>query len=211
MLANLPSTTKPVGVLAGDIPKAASFRYELVEFIANALPVWRDREDRPHETSETALTSQVCAHLNSVARHAKGWDILQFRVEEGDEQRAGRKIDMVAAPSGTSITIEGRKHVDFDSLMPIECKRLPVPKGSERDAREYVFSSKGTTGGIQRFKAGYHGSHHSLGAMIAYVQEDRCEAWQARINNWIAELINVQPGWTVNDRLALESADEARR
>src|SRR4051794_40530328 len=136
MLANLSSVSRPVGVLAGDIPKPASFRHELVEFITSALPVWRDREDRPEKASETILTSQVCAHLNSTARHANGWDILQFRVEEVDEENAGRKIDMVVAPSGTSITIEGRKHVDFDSLMPIECKRLPVPKGGGRDERE---------------------------------------------------------------------------
>jgi hypothetical protein len=196
VLANLPTSSLPIGVLSGDIPKPASFRLELVEFIAAALPIWRDRLDRPGETSETALTSQVCAHLNSTARHAKGWDILQFRVEEGDEHQAGRKIDLVASPSGTSITIEGRKHVDFDSLMPIECKRLPTPTGPGRDEREYVISAQATTGGIQRFKSGHHGSAHGIAAMIAYVQEGKASVWDERIAGWIGALAGKEPGWT---------------
>src|SRR5687768_15392941 len=100
MLADLPPISAPIGALGGDIPKPSSFRLELLEFVASALPVWRDRSDRSHQTSETALTSQVCAHLNGAARKAKGWDILQFRVEEADEVQAGRKIDLIVSPSG---------------------------------------------------------------------------------------------------------------
>ena len=51
--------------------------------------------------------------------------------------------------SGVAICVEGRRHTDFDSLMPIECKRLPTPKGDDRDEREYVFSEHTSTGGIQ--------------------------------------------------------------
>src|SRR6266478_4429108 len=116
MVANHPNSSTQVGTLSSNVQKPATFRHELVDFIANELPVWRGRSDRKNVTSETILTSQLCAHLNSVARHSDGWDILQFRVEETDEQHKGRKIDLVASPSGAIISIEGRRHVDFDSL-----------------------------------------------------------------------------------------------
>jgi hypothetical protein len=199
MLANLPPGSAFIGSLSGDIPKAASFRLELVEFVAGALPVWRDRDDRPQQTSETALTSQICAHLNSAARKTKGWDILQFRVEETDEAVPGRKIDLIASPSGTSITIGGRKHIDFDTLMPIECKRLPTPSGAGRDQWEYVIHRTGSTGGIQRFKSGLHGSTHSTGAMIGYIQERDCSFWDECVRSWVGQLIGVVPGWKATD------------
>lgn len=211
MLANNPDTYAQFGTLGGEVQKPATFRHELLSFISNEIPHWRDRPDRPKETSETTLTSQLCAHLNSAARHSTGWDILQFRVEEADEQHKGRKIDLVASPSGTTISIEGRRHTDFDSLMPIECKRLPIPKGNDRDEREYVISRSSSTGGIQRFKAGHHGARHIFGAMIGYVQEETTSVWQERIAKWINELITNQPGWTAKDLLRLEQTDATLR
>jgi hypothetical protein len=155
------------------------------------------------------LTSQLCAHLNSAARHSEGWDVLQFRVEEPDEQRSDRKIDLAPSPLGCTISIEGRKHTDFDMLMPIECKRLPIPKGKERDEREYVISRYSSTGGIQRFKAGHHGSIHRFGAMIAYVQQETRMFWRTQIAEWINDLIaSGQAGWTSKDLLDLVQDDE---
>jgi hypothetical protein len=212
MLANGPDTFAQFGTLGTDVQRPATFRYELLGFIFNELPRWRDRADRPSVTAETLLTSQLCAHLNSAARHSDGWDILQFRVEEADEQNSGRKIDLVASPSGTTISIEGRRHTDFDSLMPIECKRLPTPQGKERDEREYVVSQFSTTGGIQRFKAGHHGSVHTLGAMIGYIQEETTAFWNQRVAEWINNLIGTgQTDWTRKDLLRLESRDATLR
>jgi hypothetical protein len=211
MLANQLDNFPQIGALRGDVQKPATFRHELVDFIANELPSWRSRSDRKQETAETALTSQLCAHLNSVTRHALGWDILQFRVEEPDEQQRGRKIDLVAAPSGTSITIEGRKHADFDPIMPIECKRLPTPKAKDRDDREYVITEGSTTGGIQRFKSGHHGAAHAFGAMIGYVQEENTKFWDERVSGWINGLADKLPGWTSKDLLCLRYSDDARR
>jgi hypothetical protein len=208
MLANSPDTRATFGALDKEIQKPATFRHELLSFIADELPAWRDRLDRKAETSETALTSQLCAHLNGAARHSLGWDILQFRVEEPDEQRKGRKIDLVPAPCGATILIEGRRHTDFDSLLPIECKRLPTPKDKERDEREYVISRHSSTGGIQRFKEGYHGAGHMLGAMIGYLQEENAAIWDARVAGWIKDLANAgQSGWTVKDLLVILQTD----
>jgi hypothetical protein len=175
MLANSLSSSMQTGVLGKDVHLPATFLHELLNFIRDELPRWRDRKDRKKETSETTLSSQLCAHLNSSARHSEGWDILQFRTEEPDEHNRGRKIDLVPAPSGVNIWVDGRQHTDFDTLLPIECKRLPTPTGSNRDEREYVFSKFGSTGGIQRFKAGHHGGQHKLGAMIGYIQNEAGE------------------------------------
>lgn len=212
MLADNPDNSGQFGALASDVHRPATFRHELLDFIAVELPRWRDRPDRPKETSETVLTSQLCSHLNSAARHSAGWDILQFRVEEPDEHHKGRKIDLVPAPCGAAICVEGRRHTDFDSLMPIECKRLPTPRGADRDEREYVISHHTSTGGIQRFKAGNHGGAHTLGAMVGYVQEETTGFWNSRIANWIGELVaSGQPGWTAKDLLRLEREDAASR
>jgi hypothetical protein len=138
--------------------------------------------------------------------------MLQFRQERPDEQRLERKIDLVAAPCGTIVWIEGRAYHDFDSLLPIECKRLPTPQGQGRDEREYVFSQYSSTGGIQRFKAGHHGASHSVGAMIGYIQEGTSALWHQRITGWISQLATAgEPGWTEMDGLHLVRTDETLR
>ena len=212
MIANLADAQTQFGNLAKNIHLPGTSLYELLDFIAGELPRWRDRIDRPNKTSEPALTSQLCAHLNSAARLSDGWDFLQFRIEEPDEQHAGRKIDLVPAPSGATVWIEGRRHVDFDSLMPIECKRLPTPLGKDRDEREYVFNQKASTGGIQRFKDGHHGAAHLLGGMIAYIQEETSVIWDRRIAEWIKQMVESgQLGWSLGDLLHLKHDDEIQK
>ncbi len=207
MLADEVNKHDKIGFLSRDLHKPRTFVRELLGFIANQLPQWRDRDDRPIVTSETALTSQLCAHLNSAARHSSGWDLLQFRVEETDEVKRGRKIDLVPSPAGTAIWIAGRRHTDFDIIIPIECKRLPIPSGSNRDLREYVFSQHSSTGGIQRFKTGDHGAAHSNGAMIAYIQEKDAAHWYAKVTAWIRELAETATGWSISDLPQIDHDD----
>jgi hypothetical protein len=208
MLANISRASAESGSISKDVHLPATSRYELLDFITDELTRWRDRSDRKEATSETTLTSQLCAHLNSAARHSGGWDFLQFRIEEPDERTKGRKIDLVPAPCAATVWIEGRRHVDFDPLLPIECKRLPTPKDKERDEREYVFNRHASTGGIQRFKEGHHGASHKVGAMIAYVQQETRMSWTTRVAEWINELVaSGEAGWTAKDLLQLERDD----
>lgn len=200
MLANFSVATTQSGALSRDVHLPAAFKGELLEFIANNLPRWRDDPERPKNTSETALTEHLCDYLTGSARLSPGWDILQFRTEIVDEQHKGRKIDLAPKPCGIALWIEGRRHTQYDSLIPIECKRLPTPKTRDRDEREYVIHRSGSTGGIQRFKSGYHGSLHAIAAMIGYVQEETPMFWHNRITGWIGELAeSAQPGWTQKD------------
>lgn len=212
LLADASDPNMRTGTLASDVHLPAASLLSMLEFVEGELPVWRDRTDRPSVTAETDLTSQLCAHLNSAARRSAGWDILQFRVEEPDGRMGGRKIDMVISPSNSVIWVDGRRHVDFDTLLPIECKRLPTPTDRRRDPREYVFSSRNSTGGIQRFKAGNHGAGHRRGAMIAFVQAGTPSLWAKQISSWISELVDArEAGWTVDDLLRQTSRDRKRR
>ncbi len=191
------------GLLDKQVQVPGTFCHEVIEFIAEELPRWRDRLSiAERQESETFLTDRLRSHLNSATRHSEGWDILQFGTEVPDEMKKGRAIDLAAKPCGAILVIEGRGYTDFETILPVECKRLPIPSGKDRDEREYVFSSHSTTGGIQRFKAGHHGGVHKLAAMIAYVQEGNIGTWEKRISTWIRELAAHDPSsWSLNDLL----------
>lgn len=211
MLADEGEPLMQSGALAVGLHLTGLSLIRLIDFIASELPQWRDRADRKPVASETALTSQLCAHLNSAARRSR-WDFLQFRTEEPDEATLGRKIDLVPAPSNSVVWVNGRRHVDFDPLIPVECKRLPTPAGAKRDKREYLFSRHSTTGGVARFKAGHHGAHHSLAAMIAYVQSGSTSQWHSKIGYWVGALARARiPGWSKSDYLHLDRHDSITR
>ena len=56
MLANVPITVTQSGKLSRDVHLPATFRHELLGFIADELPRWRDRADRePAQPAERDL------------------------------------------------------------------------------------------------------------------------------------------------------------
>lgn len=206
MLADSINIIPQSGRLYSDIHLPATVKLELVGFIAEELPRWRDNPDRPAASGETTLTEHLCDHLNSAVHNSSTWSHVQFRTETGDETRGGRKIDLTVKPRAASFIIEGRRHSQFEALFPIECKRLPTPKGKDRDEREYVTNEPGTTGGIQRFKFGYHGAAHTFAAMIAYVQEQSFPYWLDQVNCWIQDLaVGPSSPWSESDILQLLS------
>lgn len=187
-----------------EIHLPATAKSAIVDFIEEELPKWRDHAERPAAKAETTLTEHLCDYLNDAAYHSPVWSHIQFRTEIGDETHGNRKIDLAVKPLGSTLVIEGRRHTLFEALFPIECKRLPTPKGSNRDDREYVFTKFGTTGGIQRFKFGYHGATHTFAAMIAYVQEKSLSYWLEKVNCWVQNLsIEHSSAWTEADSLHL--------
>ena len=209
MLADFPIIAH-AGTLEPEVQLRSTARYALLDFIADELPRWRDHPKRKPVTAETALTDQLCDHLNSAARTSVGWSRVQFRTEVPDEVRRGRAIDLVPKPCGVTLVIEGRRHTQFDTLLPIECKRLPTPKEKDRDEREYVATATGSTGGIQRFKFGHHGAAHRDAAMIAYVQEQTFSHWLAQVNRWIRDLSSEPDStWSCKDALQPLKDDSA--
>lgn len=208
MLADSNKTVSQSGKLNPDIHLPSTAKLGIVEFIAEELPRWRDHPDRPVANAETMLTEHLCDHLNSAVYRSSIWSHIQFRTETGDETSGGRKIDLTAKPRDATFIIEGRRHSQFDALFPIECKRLPTPKGKDRDEREYVITASGTTGGIQRFKFGHHGAAHTFAAMIAYVQEQTFSYWLSQVNRWIHDLaVEQNSEWNDSDVLQSLSDD----
>jgi hypothetical protein len=200
------------GTLTSGIHLPGEWLSLLVAFIGNALPGWRDDPARPAQAGETRLTAQLCARLNSLSRHTVGWDFLQFRREEPDEADARRSIDLAVTPSGSIIWIEGREYTEYRTLMPIECKRLPTPAGTDRDEREYLFSRFSSTGGVQRFKAGHHGATHIRAAIIGYLQDRNIAFWREQLDAWIDGLVGeAVSGWTDADKLLLVRQDATLR
>ena len=211
MLANSPITAQ-AGTLAPEVHLPGTAHNELLGFIADELPRWRDYPERKPETAETVLTDQLCDHLNSAARLSDAWSRIQFRTEVRDEIQRGRTIDLTPKPCGAVLVIEGRRHTQFDTLLPIECKRLPTPKGQNRDEREYVATATVSTGGIQRFKFGHHGAAHNNAAMIAYVQEQTFCHWHAQVNGWIRDLSSqTDSSWSNSDSLEIQKDNPTAR
>ena len=196
------------GGLDREIHLPFTVKLQLVGFIAEQLPRWRDHPDRPSAEAETTLTEHLCDYLNSATHNSIVWDYVQFRTETVDETRAGRSIDLTVKPCGAVLIIKGRRHSQFDALFPVECKRLPTPKGTKRDEREYVITKHGTTGGIQRLKLGHHGAAHTFAAMIAYVQDRSFSHWLNQVNGWINDL-SAKPNsaWSDSDILQRLSDD----
>ena len=202
MLADVGSSRVSAGQLDGTVILRQSWWISFVQFLCHELPKWRDDPRRPEETAEDMLTSQLCRHMNSAARMTRGWDFLQFRTEEADEIRRNRSIDLTPAPVAATIWIDGREYTHYKSLMPIECKRLPTPKGSDRDYREYLYSGESTVGGVQRFKEGHHGAAHTIGAIIGYIQDQDIAYWASELHLWLQGLIHQGvDGWMRSDEL----------
>lgn len=211
MLADSVGRPEVAGTLDDDLLLGSEWHRAFLDFVAGLLPTWRDDPSRPLADGETKLTAQLCARISSALRHSP-WDFLQVRREEPDEMSAARSIDFAVAPAGLRILVEGRTYTEYNTLLPIECKRLPTPKGHERDEREYLFSRYKTTGGVQRFKAGHHASLHSKAVMIGYIQKHNITHWASQTDQWISQLeAEKQPGWRASDKLALEQHDTMNR
>ena len=195
------------GELDPETHPRSTVKLAIVDFIAEELPCWRDHPDRPDAHAETKLTEHLCSYLNSAAYYSDVWSHLQFQTETGDETYGNRTIDLTVKPLARVFFIEGRRHSLFDALFPIECKRLPTPKGTKRDEREYVITKFSTTGGIQRFKFGHHGAAHTFAAMIAYVQEQSFSHWLDQVNGWIRDLA-AGPNSIWNNSDILQSLSE---
>jgi hypothetical protein len=130
------------GILDRTVQVPNTFCREVIEFLAEQLPHWKQRLSADErQESEILLTDKLRSHLNSMARHTVGMDVLQFGTEVPDELVRGRAIDLAAKPCGVVLVIQGRAYGDFEIILPVECKRLPIPKSKERDEREYIYSA----------------------------------------------------------------------
>lgn len=187
--------------------KLHTFQLAIINFVLQQLPCWRDDPDRPDEQSERLLNSQLSKFLNSPDAR-KNLPMVCFSHEE--PQYGSRDIDISALPT-KKMTIEAKEYSKYDTVLVFECKRLPAPS-SDRE-QEYVTGNEPDkiSGGIQRFKLGFHGDKHDLAAIIGYVQDKSCHYWQDKVNKWILELVNKPIGdgciWASNEILNMIKED----
>jgi len=178
----------------------------IITFVSEQLPFWRNDPNRLSVQSEDKLNSQLYKFLNSQA--LEHLHMFLFGYEE--RQYRKRKVDISVSPI-ENIIIEALPYTIYDPVLVFECKRLPAPSVDRE--KEYVTgtSPDKITGGIQRFKLGFHGAEHNLAAMIGYVQDKSCRYWQGKINEWILELVNKPIGdgciWTSNEILNMIKED----
>lgn len=209
MLADTLMRSPGLGSPGPGVLTQGTFLARVIDFIVEHLPCWRDDPDRPQVHTEPELTDQLSTYLNSAARSSP-LDYVQFRTEVPDSVNKGRRLDLAVQPCGQPLIVEGRRYTLFDVLLPIECKRLPTPRGHGREEREYV-SSGVSAGGIQRFKLGAHGSIHPLGVMIGYIQDDQPARWLGAINHWLLEIGQTNSFWADEQLVAEPTSGAVQR
>ena len=123
------------GRLDKEIHLPSTARIEIVYFIAQELPRWRDHPERKAVLGENKLTSQLCEHLSSAATYSPVWSHLQFRTEIADETNSGRSIDLAPKPRATTFIIEGRRQevTGFVAVGPREFIALEPALGGRGD------------------------------------------------------------------------------
>lgn len=190
-----------VGAFDRTLHLPGTFLSAVLDFIAAQLPSWRDDPKRKKVSAETTLTSQLCRYLNGATRKSS-LDHVDFQTEVPDAVKGNRTLDLAPAPSHCTIWIGGREYTYYDTLIPIECKRLPTPKGKDRERREYLHTLVRKAGGVQRFREGLHGADHDIGAIIGYIQMEDAGAWLATLNRWIAVFARTKiAAWSQAEQL----------
>ena len=165
---------------------------QTLEFVRRQLPRWRDDPKRPHGDAEKSLNSSLVDFLDSRSRSL----LPMARFKHESPQSARRTVDIGVHVLEDSL-IGVRTYAIYEPFYVIEAKRLPAPKGKDRET-EYVSGfdpkSRAATGGIQRFKLGVHGNRVVAAAIVGFIQQDSPEVWHARINEWISKLTECDAG-----------------
>ncbi|WP_426266031.1 hypothetical protein [Sphingomonas sp. LHG3443-2] len=193
--------TPSVGRLTPTLHRPAEWIGVIIDLIYQQLPRWRDDPERKALAPEDKLTSQLCQFLNAAARGSH-LDSIVFQTEVPDPEVNNRTLDLVPVPCGCTIWVGGQRYTYYDPLIPIECKRLPTPRGAKREEQEYLHTQHGKKGGVQRFRAGLHGSTSKVGAIIAYIQVGSAPHWFTTINQWIGALTQAGiDNWSCSETL----------
>jgi len=195
--------------ISGNPPTSIPIYEYLFDFIDDVLYKFKlpsKGESGDFDTAENKITQNIAISLSEKA-HIED-TIFAFLNQPQLEKQAT-----------TDIGVYLRRGGDF--FCWIEAKRLPTPKGSNRDEREYVIVSQTKengkkifrgNGGIQRFKEGNHASKLPHSIMIGYIQDNNSDYWLNKINCWIRQLINEDSSfWTENDCLCEQKSNKCDR
>lgn len=211
-----------LGVAADSFEDLEQVQDRIEDFLSEVLPRCRTclkglADGTIKKRNEKDLASSLCKWLGAFACEREV--LFTFANEEPDKKRKGRTNDMALIPSvGVALLRVGSHYYDPDDhLYVIEAKLLPSPKGRVGQGdriREYVVGNwaeralihKKSSGGMERFKEGWHGQLFRRSAMIAFVISGTISALHASVNSWIDDLINSplsshKATWGPTDRL----------
>ena len=147
----------------------------VVSFIERYLPSFSFNAPIENNDNEWFLNDKLAQLLTHEARF--GEFPFTFFPEPKHEKESG-KPDI-----GALISIKTQRN--YYPFFTLECKRLPTPRSTADEKKEYVTGFKG---GITRFKRNEHGVDLPINAMIGYVEKYDFEYWHSEINNWIESL-----------------------
>jgi hypothetical protein len=163
-----------------DYKNIAKSKYieSVILFLEENLP------DFPNEVliktthAEPFMNKSLERFLENKARYGEEEYPFSFDGEPIHESEPRKRVDI-----GVYISVKGF----FENLpfFTIEAKRLPTPRATEEERKEYV---TGVKGGIARFKKNEHGVNLPINAMIGYIEKEEFVDWQKQINNWILSL-----------------------
>lgn len=211
-----------LGVASASFENLEQVQNLIEAFLSEVLPQCRTHlkgfaDGTIKNRNEKDLASSLCKWLGAFVYEREV--VFTFANEEPDKKRKGRTNDMALIPSvGIARLRVGSYYFDPDDhLYVIEAKLLPAPKaraGEGDRSREYVVGNwagraspnKKSSGGMERFKEGWHGQGFLRSAMIAFVMSGTTAGLHSSVNGWIDDLITTPISshkaiWTAADRL----------
>ena len=161
----------------------------VIDFLKCNLALYLSQHDK-NLTGEDDISQAIFIFLETQARQNNSDFLFCFQYKYISSRRS---VDIAVVHEGS-----------FKAFFVIEAKRLPPT-----NTKDYV---QGKTGGIERFKKGYHGQGLFVSAMLGYVQNNGFEHWQSQVNSWIDNLnpnTNDAITWCEKDRLGkVESSED---
>jgi hypothetical protein len=181
-----------------DADKLTSIR-KVIEFLDKNLPdfpnYFKNKTSKIAVEPEDDISQILWVFLERKARSE--FFMVQFQYRYPKTRRSS-DFGIIEAEDNYQNTLD-------EYFFVIEAKRLPTDFKDKSREKEYVSSD---SGGMQRYKKGYHGANLSDSALIGYIQKDDCNHWHQKINEWIMDLIktnkSVDISWNNDDLLVLE-------
>lgn len=176
----------------------------VIEFIKTNFKEFAEINKSTKAKNEKGLNQKLCIYLNRKLNTEPFF--FQHEFIENVESGISPQVDIGTIAKEENVGTFENQYVNDDSFFSFEAKRLPQEK-KERE-KEYVTGQQSSTGAMERFKKGIHGSRLKFAAIIGYVQRENFEHWFLKINSWIEELAvdEKQPIWTNDDKLEKKSS-----
>ena len=160
----------------------------VIDFLKYNLSLYLSQYDK-NLTGEDDISQAIVIFLETQARQNNSDFLFCFQYKYISSRR--------------SVDIGVVDEVSLKAFFVIEAKRFPPT-----NTKDYV---QGKTGGIERFKKGYHGQGLFVSAMLGYVQKNGFEYWHTQVNSWIDSLnpnSNDVITWCKKDRLRKVESSE---